>query len=493
MARKKQKAHIAEQDRELLHHIQSLGLVTVEEYQDWCVDHGFSRRLKKHSRQRRRERECSDAIVAWDRLSRRKREKHVGAIVGEICQGHLQEQDVGPEHLKRLCGMLRHNKAPTGEREVDRDALRQLAELLYHSRAKVFDETPVVSEFGRSAGNTYVEALAHISAHSRSWVRPLKRWKCRSHAPRRQFASLLRHLFVKYEMPAFFDTVWFMSRSKQSVERRRWYLHIGRGQNIRHCHLPIRLTKRMAHHFMQAPADLTFEQALRWGHVHGLGAEGRLARELIRMPLTGAFAHQEFWESVIRWFVRYMPEGGARVGPIIDYLQHQRFVPEGYFVDRPTPPQPNLTMNGRTPAALWRQVEEWHRRLADDNVYQVRQWEPSGIEQFDFTEGDQTSPSFKVWTIRELTGSKALFTEGRRMRHCVASYAPACASGEVSIWTMEYESCTGLAKALTLEVRNAERLICQARGRSNRPATERERGIIRRWAEKAGLKLAPYA
>jgi hypothetical protein len=39
---------------------------------------------------------------------------------------------------------------------------------------------------------------------------------------------------------------------------------------------------------------------------------------------------------------------------------------------------------------------------------------------------------------------------------------------------------------------NAARLICQARGKCNMLPGDKHRGILRRWAEKAGLVLGKY-
>ena len=95
-------------------------------------------------------------------------------------------------------------------------------------------------------------------------------------------------------------------------------------------------------------------------------------------------------------------------------------------------------------------------------------------------------------SIKELLSTKALSAEGRAMKHCVASYARSCALGASSIWTMEVESFDGKRRALTVEVNNAARLICQARGKCNTLPNEKERGILRRWAETQRLRLACY-
>ncbi|MCA9265872.1 MAG: PcfJ domain-containing protein, partial [Planctomycetales bacterium] len=116
----------------------------------------------------------------------------------------------------------------------------------------------------------------------------------------------------------------------------------------------------------------------------------------------------------------------------------------------------------------------------------------SGITGLEFLEGSQKNGTFKSWTIRELLSSKGLMTEGRQMKHCVATYASSCARGHCSIWTMEVESIEGFAKVVTIEVRNNSRLICQVRGKANRLAIEKERRVIQRWAESAGLRIASY-
>ena len=153
------------------------------------------------------------------------------------------------------------------------------------------------------------------------------------------------------------------------------------------------------------------------------------------------------------------------------------------------PPPPGLCMTGRTPEGLLRQMEDWHGRLAMADRHPVRQWKSSGIDDFEFEEGARENHSLKYWTIRELLSSKALLAEGRRMKHCVASYVQSCTDGHSSIWALEVESFEGRAKAVTIEVRNPSREVCQVRGKKNRLPTEKELSVIRRWAAREGLTV----
>ncbi|MCA9128590.1 MAG: PcfJ domain-containing protein [Planctomycetales bacterium] len=499
MRRKNRQALTEDSDRDLLNHIVDLGLSSVEDYRDWCGRHGFSRKLNKNCNQRGREKLFSQQYAAQKSFERKRREKRNQAdILHAVCTGELTDDAVTLPYLKRLCQVLRHDQGPKHERQINRSALIRLLTHLNGCRAKFFEGSPAVASLGQMPGNTYVEALALIAAHPTSWQRSVEDWKPRSHSASRQFASLLRHLFVTYDdMPLFFDVVWFAGRTKEAAERRSWYLHVGRGQNIRYCKLPFSLTKKMAHHFMHAPHDVTIDQALRWGQVVGLGGDERLARAIFGTRLAESFEHHDFWATVIRWFVSNPLLDRAHVGPIIDYIHFQRFVPEHIYVAprhrvEAGPAQPNFSMKGRTPEVLLRRVNEWHRTLANDNRQQVRQWQSFGIDGFEFVEGSQKNGTYKCWTIRELLSSKSLMSEGRQMKHCVATYASSCARGHCSIWTMEIQSCEGFTKAVTIEVRNNARLICQVRGKANRLPTEKERKIIQRWAESADLRLASY-
>ena len=176
----------------------------------------------------------------------------------------------------------------------------------------------------------YADALLALSAHHRDWVRPLDAWRARSHNARRQFASLLRHLIARYEVPAFLDAAWLAGLTPEAVEHQAWYKHIAGGRNIRTADdLPVPLTKKQAHHFVRAPADLDIPSAFRWALVVDLGGDDRLARSLLGTRIGLTFEHEEFWASVVRFFVAHPSLSPRHHGPIIDFLHEQKFVAVG--------------------------------------------------------------------------------------------------------------------------------------------------------------------
>jgi hypothetical protein len=283
------------------------------------------------------------------------------------------------------------------------------------------------------------------------------------------------------------DSVWFLGESHRAVCQQNWFLHLARGRNIRTAALPLSYTKRMAHQFMRAPAEFSVEAALRWGQITALGGNPRLVRAVVGSRLGMNFEHEEFWITVVQFFVQHSMLDPSRIGPIIDFIYHQKFAGG----EQESPPQPTFMMKGRTPASLLRLVDAWHGSLPAKKQPLV-DWPRSEIAPLEFVEGSVSAGNRRTWTTTELLTTKALVDEGRIMCHCVATYARSCAHGQTSIWTLEVDEAGGRRKVLTLEVNRASKVICQARGKRNALPSEKHLNVLRRWAEHAGLALAGW-
>lgn len=430
--------------------------------------------------------------VATARLAAAKKRIRFPEAIAEIFKDGLRpDQARNPS----LLAIWRASEATRQDRRVRQRTL----ELLLHVAPlkDFFQDTPAMPQFGHVAGNTWIDGVVALAHHWYGWQRPVEEWKPRTHNTRRQFASLARHLLAQYPVPSFMDSVWFLGTSPSAHRFQHWFWHIGVGKSIRTADVPIPLTKRMAHCFMQSPNDCSVDQALRWGQVLGLGGNPRLARAIVNTRLGEHFENEDFWITVVRFFIENPMLDLAQTGPIIDYLHNQRFVEREEFVapgviERRSPPQPNLSMKGRSPAALLRQVERWHRQLAKESVDLKAEWPTSGIRPFEWIEGREGSENLRRWTIRELLSAKALVSEGRAMQHCVATYVRSCARRDTSIWSLQMEDYEGRHRILTVEVRLASKTICQARGKRNMLPDEKSKAILRRWASEQGLRLADY-
>jgi len=248
---------------------------------------------------------------------------------------------------------------------------------------------------------------------------------------------------------------------------------------------------------MLAPDSYTIEQGLRWAQMRALHGNRRMVDEVCGTRLGREFVHNDFWVSVLRFFVHNPFLDTLHYGPIIDYVHDQKFERREVFVgpgvvEQQAPPHPGFTMRGRTPESLLRQVGEWHTQLGREQRFGPAQWKSSGIEGLSVIEGRDRSLNRRRWTITELLNRDALVDEGRTMRHCVATYARSCASGRSSVWSMQCESSEGRERVLTIEVRPSTRTVMEARGKFNAAPTPQAMRILNQWTAKAGLGIAAY-
>jgi hypothetical protein len=195
---------------------------------------------------------------------------------------------------------------------------------------------------------------------------------------------------------------------------------------------------------------------------------------------------------VFRFFVGHPGLDPIHVGPIVDYLHHQKFEgregvsPAGTLVRLP-PPRPDYSIKGRSVASVLRQVADWHHELGAAPTG-GRTWPTTGIRGYRDVEGGEPG-GVRVWTVTELRSARDLVLEGRMLRHCVAAYADRCARRRTSVWSVQVETAVGRRRVLTVEVDLAARAVRQVRGRANRSATPEERGIVEAWAAAERLTV----
>lgn len=486
-------ADILRLDRELQQHLASLGLATLAEYEAWCERHGFGVRLKKNWKQRCRERYIAgrerihNAAAECRQAKRRPRE-----TLERVLDGDLGAWEAGQPRWHLVDSL-----ASSVRGESTFAAFRQL---LLHVEAStgLISIQPPLNQFGENGGSTYIHALLSLARQTSNWIRPLETWKPKTHNVRRQFASLAFHLLANYSVPAYFDSAWFVSDSEQAVKQQGWYCSIGNGVSPRKLDLPLRLTRRMAHHFLRAPSNYSIDAALRYGQVMGLGGSPRLVAAVLSSRIGTSFENNDFWVTVIRWLIAHPAVENRHIGPLIDYVHFRRFGDDVESTDADGPTQsPTATavfeIRGRTASALLRQMHEWHGDLRKSPDAPHLEWLPSGIMPLDWTESVDAEGKQRRWTTVELLSRKALFDEGMAMRHCVASYVSFCVGGGTSIWSLGVEVDGGSRKRrLTIELSVNSRVVCQVRGKANRLPNEREMTLVRRWAAEAGLTLPGY-
>ena len=482
----------AGRDDALKHHLHALGLHDEAAYRRWCGRHGFATKRSKSGLERRRERLYAAELTADLHLKVRKRDGRADfSAYDPVISGCRPA--AGDAALS-----LTHRLVHGGGRIVcsrHQDSLRRLFRAVVDLRPQLLSVEPAHRAFGVTDSNTTVGGLVRLAARQRHWLREPAHWRPVGRQPAKAFASLLRHLLADYPLPPFFDSAWF-DPDEKADRARRWCVRVAAGESLRRCDLPIACTRRMVHETMKAPGTLTVPAALRWGQLRALGVGKAHVRAVLATRLRDAFGtpdREAFWCDLFRWLAAHPEMPCGQVGPAVDFLDRRRHGidhdPQGHELP---PPQPHLSMAGRTPESLLRQMEGWHRRLAVDDGVQAAQWEPCGLSGVTIrSDGAGVIPGGQ-WTVRELVCSKDLVAEGRRLNHCVASYVRRCRTGASAIFTVERTRGDRVRKLLTAEVDPAHGTIVQVRGRSNRDARPGEMAVLRRWATVRGLSLASH-
>ena len=410
---------------------------------------------------------------AVKKLSVSKSTRKLSNFLNKIIEGSITERDLDTEFSKIIYKAIKE--------ETDSSRLVETLRFL-DGKSKLLKDI------------NYVRGIIELVKKSEQWIRPLSRWNIPSHNPNKQFYSLTRHLLAGYPVPKFMDKAWLTGNEVHQ----RWFVHVGSGKNIRFAeNLPIPLTKKSAHNFLLAPDHYSIEAAIRWGQIHSLGGDKRLADALLETRIINDFRENKFWTSVIRFFIRNPMLDTIHINPIIDYIWNKKYERRVVFLERGIaeeidPEQPNFSMKGRTVDSILRQVENWHRELGREIKSGNLQWKKSDFNDFQFIEGSKKAKNMKVWRIRELLSSKELVVEGKQQKHCVATYAASCNSGKCSIWTMDVQTEEGIEKLLTIEVNHSENRIKQIRGKKNRFPTTKEMEIVKRWSLKENLEVASY-
>lgn len=502
-------------DEEMKAHIERVGCRDAAAYREWCAANKLRDGLHKGPQEREREARRYDRLAGQEALkAARLLERRPEDVLRALFNGNAASLGVALErrpYLAQLGSLFRAAKNQSGAREAF------LRLLLHTRRCKGFEDTSPVFDRLFGEGNTFAGGLLALARRSKQWIRPLEDWKPVSHNPRRQFGELARHLLCEYNPPAFLEAAWFRD-GKEGADEQGWFIGVGWGKSLREIGLPLALTKRMAHvATTEIPASCTVVEGWRWAQIVGMGGSPRLAQTMIATPLGTTFREEDFWETVVRFFVDNPMLDVSRVGPLLDYLRYERCEPRPQELGAARERLPvGFTMKGRTPAALLARMEAWHRRLSVSARAAQEKWSPSGILGFpmeDAHDGQERSDrdaDGTRWRITEITTAKALSAEGAAMQHCVATYAPSCVRGAVSVWavTAQFRSTLNPVRVVTLAV-NRNRAIIEARGRRNAlpsaapvslallPREEsallvRSRRIINQWASAERLTLPAY-
>jgi hypothetical protein len=361
--------------------------------------------------------------------------------------------------------------------------------LIVRRVARVVVEAPPVH--GIHLGIT---AVANLSRFSDQFVREPETWGGFSGCLPGAIASLAQHLFGRYRVPAFLAKAWY-AIDERADRKREWYVAHALGRSFRSAAPELRMTRAMENAFLKTPDHLEIEAGLRRAELVALGADASLVEAVMATLLASETGHAEFWRS----FLLLLISGRSKlelhqVGPMVDFLhaiRHQRMEAAGENgTVMIAPPRPDFSLHGRTLPSLMRLVRAWHQGL-----------EMPGGSDFVWRASTQKGMSFAVqpqdpeapvvrFEILELTSAASLAWEGRRLRHCVSTYAHKCLLRKASIWSLRRFVGDGAGQPIaTIEVDLKKQRIVQVRGSRNRWVTGAPERYVCEWARRERLSI----
>ena len=283
--------------------------------------------------------------------------------------------------------------------------------------------------------------------------------------------SIIKSLFDGYIISGLFLKSYATNRI--SNYEYGWFQNELDGKSIIYsANLPLKITKKAAHHFRLLPYDmnLSVTRGLIYSAVFTLIENERFA-EVVAVSIRN-LEQSEFW---VKTFVSLYKNGlqSYNVREVMDYIHEKVFI-EGFHLDLK-----NKSINN-----LMNDIEEWHRILRTSNELKRIGSKKLALSE---TTNYMIVKDEKKYEIKQIKSTRELFLEGENLEHCDYSYRNYCEKGEVFIFSLRTkDENNNKISLLTIEV--VEDTIYQIKGKLNRLPNDFEMAIILGWAKEKELK-----
>jgi len=365
--------------------------------------------------------------------------------------------------------------------------------------------------------------ISTLIDYTEQFVKPIETWIPKSRNTYQQLISLIRHLFTKYPTPSFLELSFFNG----NFEGIYMYIHLGSGKSMKNYDgYPANMIihNKATHHLYTTPVDMDYFIALRRIQVLYMGGNEYILNALMRSNVLREriivtrirkngekdfkidFSVEEFWLTVIKFFIDNSMIEPSKIAEIIDYIDNMKFKEVTTYVDgryvRVPPPHPNFSMKGRNPISLINHSDRWHyekeklnrvnQRLTNVSRYSPNKaanfvWKCNNIDNGLYIRGKKYK-----YKIIQLLSFYDLRDEGKEMHHCVATYASSCNAGRCAIFSVrEYVDDFFICRTATVEVR--ENNIVQIRAKYNKKPDDTTISVIKEWANNQVLTISQYA
>ncbi len=302
------------------------------------------------------------------------------------------------------------------------------------------------------------------------FIRDQLKWKSKSYNLKRQIEDFIKWVYCIYPIPRFMFNVFSdeptLFRGFTQKEKLEWFFTVAQGGSFNKQAKGI-LTKKEAHLFLQAPDSNTFDENLWWVKCKSLELSNKITNAISTRFFQNLEIRGPFWYSLLMLLKK--DESVVTIENLSDVMDFLR--------DRHGN-QRSFNLKGRTFNSLIKLSNQWHRdlqlkRFGSQNL----RWAGLPIEDWSW----KNKETKMLYTIKQLHTSKELYYEGRKMKHCIASYGHRCVDGNSAIFTLESNDGVNYReKHMTIEVDRNNRLV-QAHGKMNRHVTGEPHLVFNKW------------
>ena len=311
----------------------------------------------------------------------------------------------------------------------------------------------------------------------------------RSHNPLTQQWHLVQHAFVKYPQKKFWKCLLRPNYPQRHIKAYwDWFILVAGGGSLRK-HLKNQFTKKEVHYFLNSSTCDDVEAALGRAVLLATGlAPGSVA--LLARFVEAPYTEAGFWREVGGFFLRFEDQMPTKeeLADLMDFIKNQKRNVPGY------------TLAGRTMKSVLREHRHWHRAIQAErrnhnwggygkNYADDHELPTCGIPDTKYEVKAEHSNARITYQIRQLRTAGELREEGRRMHHCVGSYAYSCVEGHKFVFTMESKLSGQWEKATTIALNSSggALMMTQARGPCNNDPCRLANKVLGQWLAKNNI------
>jgi len=320
------------------------------------------------------------------------------------------------------------------------------------------------------------------------YVRNPDDWVSKSYNLNKQKIDFIRWVYCLYPVPQFMLEL-FTDKAKSELfvnsllPRKlffKWFIIIATGGSFAKYSKEI-FTKKEAHLFLNAPDNNTIIENIWWAKCKSIDLGRKVTHAIVKRLFRNInpprhyleIANLFWWQRLLILLKNCEDEVSIEsLNDIMDFLRDRHNNSDVF------------DLKGRTFNSLIKLSNEWHRTMQFRKFgNQNFTWRGIDIPDWNWTDKKQTS----TWTVTQLLTSKELFNDGKRMRHCVASYGQRCMQGQSAIFSlMEDDGMNMPEKHVTIELSSSKQLI-QANARMNRQPKGMAKLILNKWLSHNGI------